>query len=88
MRHLQGLLIGRMQSLGFQLRAEAALQALTQDVVKTSEIEGGNLDTRKVRSSIARRMGVDIGDLAEREILLRQEVAGRSTRCELVLPQK
>jgi Fic family protein len=62
-RHLQGQLIGRMQALGFQLRAEAALQTLTQDVVKTSEIEGENLDTQQVRSSIARRMGVDIGGL-------------------------
>ena len=62
-RHLQGRLIGRMQALGFQLREEAALQTLTQDVVKTSEIEGENLDTQQVRSSIARRMGVDIGGL-------------------------
>jgi Fic family protein len=62
-RHLQGRLLGRMQSLGFPLRAEAALQTLTQDVVKTSEIEGQNLDTQLVRSSIARRMGVDIGGL-------------------------
>jgi Fic family protein len=62
-RHLQGRLIGRMQSLGFPLREEAALQTLTQDVVKTSEIEGENLDTQQVRSSIARRMGVDVGGL-------------------------
>jgi Fic family protein len=62
-RHLQGRLLGRMQSLGFPLRAEAALQTLTQDVVKTSEIEGQTLDTQQVRSSIARRMGVDIGGL-------------------------
>jgi Fic family protein len=62
-RHLQGRLIGRMQCLGFQLREEAALQTLTQDVVKTSEIEGENLDTQQVRSSIARRMGVDVGGL-------------------------
>ena len=62
-RHLQGRLLGRMQSLGFPLRVEAALQTLTQDVVKTSEIEGQRLDTQQVRSSIARRMGVDIGGL-------------------------
>ncbi len=62
-RHLQGRLIGRMQSLGFQLREEAALQTLTQDVVKTSEIEGENLDSQQVRSSIARRMGVYVGGL-------------------------
>ena len=62
-RHLQGRLLGRMQSLGFSLRTEAALQTLTQDVVKTSEIEGEKLDSQQVRSSIARRMGVDIGGL-------------------------
>lgn len=62
-RHLQGRQIGRMQSLGFQLREEAALQMLTQDVVKTSEIEDENLDTLQVRSSIARRMGLDAGGL-------------------------
>jgi len=62
-RHLQGRLLGRMESLGFQLREEATLQALTQDVVKTSEIEGEKLDLETVRSSIARRMGLDIGAL-------------------------
>lgn len=62
-RYLQGLLIGRMQSLGFSLREEAALQTLTQDVVKTSEIEGEKLNTQAVRSSIARRMGVEVGGL-------------------------
>ena len=62
-RYLQGALIGRMQSLGFTLREEAALQTLTQDVVKTSEIEGETLDARSVRSSIARRMGVEVGGL-------------------------
>jgi len=43
-RHLQGRLLGSMESLGFQLREEATLQTLTQDVVKTSEIEGEKLD--------------------------------------------
>jgi Fic family protein len=62
-RHLQGRLLGRMESLGFQLREEATLQTLTQDVVKTSEIEGEKLDVETVRSSIARRMGLDIGAL-------------------------
>jgi Fic family protein len=60
-RHLQGRLLGRMEALGFSLREEATLQALTQDVVKTSEIEGEKLDTEQVRSSIARRLGLDIG---------------------------
>jgi Fic family protein len=52
-----------MEGLGFQLREEATLQTLTQDVVKTSEIEGERLDAGQVRSSLARRMGVDIGAL-------------------------
>lgn len=63
-RHSQGRLMGRMESLGFKLRDEAWLQTLTQDVVKTSEIEGERLDTEQVRSSIARRLGMDIGALA------------------------
>ncbi len=62
-RHLQGRLLGRMEALGFQLREEATLQTLTQDVVKTSEIEGEKLDAGQVRSSLARRMGMDIGAL-------------------------
>ena len=62
-RHLQGRLLGRMEVLGFQLREEATLQTLTQDVVKTSEIEGEKLDEQQVRSSLARHMGMDIGAL-------------------------
>ncbi|WP_444464672.1 DUF4172 domain-containing protein [Rhodobacter capsulatus] len=50
-RHNQGRLIGRMEALGFKLREEAVLQTLTQDVVKTSEIEGEQLDATQVRSS-------------------------------------
>jgi Fic family protein len=62
-RHRQGRLIGRMQGIGFSLRAEATLQTLTEDVVKSSEIEGEVLDKDQVRSSIARRLGMDIGGL-------------------------
>lgn len=62
-RHRQGRLIGRMEALGFDLRSEAVLQTLTEDVVKSSEIEGEILDRQQVRSSIARRMGLDIGGL-------------------------
>ncbi len=62
-RLLQGRLLGRMEGLGFQLREEATLQTLTEDVVKTSEIEGEKLNVETVRSSIARRMGLDIGAL-------------------------
>ena len=62
-RHDQGRLIGRMEALGFKLREEAVLQTLTQDVLKTSEIEGEQLDAMQVRSSLARRLGIDIGAL-------------------------
>ena len=63
-RHRQGRLIGRMEALGFDLRAEAVLATLTEDVLKSSEIEGEILDREQVRSSIARRLGMDIGALA------------------------
>jgi len=62
-RHLQGRLIGRMEGLGFPLREEASLQCLTEEVTKSSEIEGERLDKEQVRSSIARRLGIDIGAL-------------------------
>ena len=58
-RHKQGRLVGRMESLGFPLCTEANLQTLTLDVLKSSEIEGENLDTDQVRSSIARRLGIE-----------------------------
>lgn len=60
-RHRQGRLIGRMESLGFRMRSEAVLQTLTEDVLKSSEIEGEILDKDQVRSSIARRLGMDTG---------------------------
>ena len=62
-RHKQGRLTGHMEALGFNLRQEAVLQTLTADVLKSSEIEGEVLDTEQVRSSVARRRGVDIGAL-------------------------
>ncbi|MFA7536901.1 MAG: Fic family protein [Desulfuromonadales bacterium] len=58
-RHHQGRFLGRMESLGFKLRDEALLTTLTQDVVKSSEIEGEHLNAAQVRSSIARRLGID-----------------------------
>ncbi len=69
-RHRQGRLIGRMEALGFPLREEAVLHALTEDVLKSSEIEGEHLDKDQVRSSIARRLGMDIGGLvpADRDV--------------------
>jgi len=60
-RHAQGRLLGRMESLGFDLRAEASLAVLTSDVVKSSAIEGEDLNPDEVRSSIARRLGLDVG---------------------------
>jgi Fic family protein len=59
-RHDQGRLLGQMEALGFNLQQEATLATLTQDILKTSEIEGEKLDSHQVRSSIARRMGLDI----------------------------
>nr|MDQ2993735.1 DUF4172 domain-containing protein [Pseudomonadota bacterium] len=58
-----GLLLGRMENLGFPLQEEAVLNTLTNDVLKTSEIEGETLDKDEVRSSIARHLGMDIGGL-------------------------
>src|SRR5258707_9681762 len=63
-RHRQGRLIGRMHALGFSVREEAVLETLTEDVLKSSEIEGEILDKDQVRSSIARRLGMDVGALA------------------------
>src|SRR6218665_4100391 len=60
----QGLLLGRLADVGLALRHQASLAALTEDVVKTSEIEGEVLNVESVRSSIARRLGVDIGAVA------------------------
>jgi len=59
----QGRLMGRMEALGFSLRAEALLQTLTLDVIKSSEIEGDVLNAEQVRSSIARRLGLDVAGL-------------------------
>ncbi|WP_301102316.1 Fic family protein [Propionivibrio sp.] len=62
--HAQGLLLGRLADVGMALRNQASLAALTEDVIKTSAIEGERLDAESVRSSIARRLGIDIGALA------------------------
>jgi len=59
-RNLQGRLIGKMESLGFDLRTEALLDTLTLDVLKSSEIEGEVLNADQVRSSIARKLGMEI----------------------------
>ena len=62
-RHRQGRLLGHMESLGFPLREEAVFQTLTQDVLESSLIEGDVLDSQQVRSSLARRLGLEIGSL-------------------------
>jgi Fic family protein len=62
-RHRQGRLVGRMEALGYPLRADATLRALTEEVVKSSEIEGEILDDAQVRSSLARRLGMDVAGL-------------------------
>ena len=62
-RYRQGRLVGQMKGLGFPFRSEAVLHTLTEDVIKSSEIEGEKLDRDQVRSSIARRLGLDIGGL-------------------------
>jgi Fic family protein len=69
-RNRQGRLTGRMEELGFKLKTEANLEALTEEVTKSSEIEGEVLSRDQVRSSLARRLGVDIGALtpAERNV--------------------
>jgi Fic family protein len=69
-RNRQGRLTGRMEELGFKLKTEANLEALTEEVTKSSEIEGEVLNRDQVRSSLARRLGVDIGALtpAERNV--------------------
>ena len=62
-RNAQGRLIGQMESLGFSLRSEAILCTLTLDILKSSEIEGEILDAAQVRSSIARKLGMNIAGL-------------------------
>jgi Fic family protein len=62
-RNLQGKLLGKMAALGFSFKEEAMLEVLTTDVVKSTLIEGENLDVQQVRSSIARKLGIEISGL-------------------------
>ena len=66
-RHMQGQLMGKMKGLGFQLREEAVLETLTLDIIKSNEIEGEILNPEQVRSSIARRLGIDTAGLVPSE---------------------
>ena len=61
-RHNQSLLLGSMKNLGFELKQEASLNNLTSDVIKSSAIEGKNLNPDEVRSSIARRLGINVAE--------------------------
>ncbi len=63
-RYLQGQLVGRMAGRGFELREAATLESLTEEVLKSSAIEGERLDRDRVRSTLARRLGIDVGALA------------------------
>ena len=64
-RNLQVKLLGKMENLGFDLRNEAVFETLTIDVIKSSEIEGEILNPDQVRSSIAKRLGMDISGLPD-----------------------
>lgn len=64
-RHLQGRLLGQMENLGFKLKEEAVLSTLTLDVLKSTEIEGEILNKDQVRSSIARKLGLEVSGLVD-----------------------
>lgn len=64
-RNLQGRLLGKMESLGFDQQDEAVLNTLTLEIVKSSEIEGEILDLEQVRSSIAKRLGIELAGAIE-----------------------
>jgi Fic family protein len=87
----QGLLLGRLADVGIALRDQASLTTLTEDVLKTNEIEGERLDAESVRSSIARRLGVDIGALApvDRHVEgVVDMVLDATARCEVALTRE
>lgn len=69
-RNLQGKVVGKMENLGFELKSEAVLSTLTLDVIKSTEIEGEILNPEQVRSSVARRLGMEIEDsvFSERDV--------------------
>jgi Fic family protein len=60
-RHVQGKVFGKMSAMGFSLQSEAVLETLSLDIIKSSEIEGEILNAQSVRSSIAKRLGIDVG---------------------------
>lgn len=64
-RYKQGRFLGRMSALGFDLSQEALLETLAADAIKSNEIEGEFLNPQSVRSSLARRLGIEQGDLGQ-----------------------
>jgi Fic family protein len=66
-RHRQGRILGRMEAMGFPVQEQAVLNTLTLDVLKSSEIEGEVLNREQVRSSIARRLGIEIAGAVHAE---------------------
>src|SRR5271168_449872 len=82
-RHRQGRLLGQMEGLGFSLRSEASLTTLTSDVVGSSAIEGEKLNVDEVRSSIARRLGIEYAGatVASRSVEGVVEMMLDGTRC-------
>jgi len=66
-RNLQGRVVGRMGALGFELQNQASLEIITQDVLKSTEIEGESLNAEQVRSSVARRLGLEVSGLIHSE---------------------
>ena len=87
----QGLLLGRLSDVSMLLRNQASLSALTEDVIKTSEIEGERLNAESVRSSIARHLGVDIGALAQVDRHVEgmvEMVLDATAHCDVALTQK
>ena len=69
-RHLQGRILGQMENLGLKLREEAVLSTLTLDVLKSTEIEDEVLNKDQVRSSIARRLGLEVSGLVDSHVTL------------------
>lgn len=74
--HRQGRLIGQMESLGLTLQSEAMLQSMTLEILNSSEIEGEILDRNQVRSSIARKLGMDIAGLVPSDRNIDEVVRG------------
>ena len=64
LKYRQGWLRGRMEALGFELQMDAQLDTLTEDAIRSSAIEGETLDMEQVRSSVARRLGMDAGGVS------------------------